>query len=74
MASSSASSRCADIVSVEELIEGQGNENTREKTEQSVALLKEFLPLKGESRAVEEIPSDERNSNAHQRVRRHQIL
>ena len=57
-----ATSRFADIVSVEKFIEGQENENTRKKTEQNIALLKEFLTLKGESRAVEEIPPDELNS------------
>ena len=55
MASSSSNSRFADITSVEEFIEGQDNENTRKKTEQNVALLKEFLRLKDESRPVEEI-------------------
>ena len=62
MASSSVTSRFADIVSLEEFIEGQQNENTRKKTEQNIALLKEFLTLKGESRAVEETPPDELNS------------
>ena len=62
MASSLATSRFADIVSVEEFIEEQENENTRKKTEQNIALLKEFLTLKAESRAVEEIPPDELNS------------
>ena len=52
MASSSSNSRFADITSVEECIEGQENENTRKKTEQNVALLKEFLSLKDESRPV----------------------
>ena len=52
MASSSSNSRFAHITSVEEFIEG----NTRKKTEQNVALLKEFLRLKDESRPVEEIP------------------
>ena len=63
MASSSATSRFADIVSVEEFIEGQENENTREKTEQNIALQKElFLTLKGAARAVEEISPDQVNS------------
>ena len=62
MASSSVTSRFADIVSLEEFIEGQQNENTRKKTEQYIPLLKGFLTLKGESRAVEEIPPDELNS------------
>ena len=62
MASSSSNSRFADITSVEEFIEGQENENTRRKTEQNVALLKEFLRLKDESRPVEEIPPHELSS------------
>ena len=62
MAPSSVTSRFADIVSPEEFIEGQQNEDTRKKTEQNIALLKEFLTLKGESRAVEEIPPNELNS------------
>ena len=44
MASSSSNSRFADVTSVEEFIEGQENENTRKKTEQNVALLKEKIP------------------------------
>ena len=63
MASSSATSRFSDIVSVEEFIEGQENENTREKTGQNIALQKElFLTLKGAAGAVEEISPDEVNS------------
>ena len=62
MASFSATSRFADIVLVEKFTEGQEKENIRKKTEQNVALIKEFLTLKGESRAVEEIPPDELNS------------
>ena len=62
MAPSSVTSRFADIVSPEEFIKGQQNEDTRKKTEQNIALLKEFLTLKGESRAVEEIPPNELNS------------
>ena len=62
MAPSSVTSRFADIVSPEEFIEGQQNEDTRKKTEQNIALLKEFLTLKGESRAVEETPPNELNS------------
>ena len=49
----------ADIVLVEEFIEGQENDAPELKTEQNIALLKEFLAIKGESRAVEEIPSHE---------------
>ena len=62
MASSSSNSRFADITSVEEFIEGQENENTKKKTEQNVALLKEFLRLKDESKPVEEIPAHELSS------------
>ena len=62
MVSSSSNSRFADITSVEEFIEGQENNNTKKKTEQNVALLKEFLRLKGESRPVEEIPPQELSS------------
>ena len=62
IASSSATSRFADIVLVEEFTEGQENENTRKKTEQNIALMKEFLTQKGESSAAEEIPPDELNS------------
>ena len=35
--------RFADIVSVEQFIEDQENENTKKKTEHNVALLMEFL-------------------------------
>jgi len=52
MALSLGTSWFADIVSVEKLIEGQENESTRKKTDQNIALLKEFLTLKRESRAV----------------------
>ena len=62
LASSSVTSRFADIVSPEKFIEGQQSENTRKKTDQNIALLKEFLTLKGECRAVEEVPPDELNS------------
>ena len=55
-------SRFADIVSVEEFIEDQENENTKKKTQQNVALLKEFLTLKNESRLREEIPPKELNA------------
>ena len=47
------------INSVEQFIEDQENENTRKKTQQNVALLKEFLTLRNESRLVEEIPPKE---------------
>ena len=56
------SSRFADIVSVEQLIEDQENENTKNKTQQNVALLKEFLTTKNESRLMEEIPPKELNA------------
>ena len=49
-------SRFADIVSVEQFIEDQENENTKKKTQQNDALLKEFLTPKNESRLMEEIP------------------
>ena len=52
----------ADIVSVEQFIEDQENENTKKKTQQNVALLKEFLTLKNESRLMEEIPPKELNA------------
>ena len=55
-------SRFADIVSVKQFIEDQVNENTKKKTQQNVALLKEFLKLKNESRLVEEIPPKELNA------------
>lgn len=45
----------ADFLSVEQFIEDQENENTKKKTQQNVALLKEFLTLKNESRTIEEI-------------------
>jgi len=46
--------RFADINSVEQFIEDQENENTRKKTQQSIALLKEFLTLRNESRLLPE--------------------
>ena len=55
-------SRFADIVSVEQFIEDQENENTKKKTQQNVALLKEFLTLKNESRRMEEIPPKKLNA------------
>ena len=55
-------SRLADINSVEQFIEDQENENTRKKTQQIVALLKEFLTLRKESRLFEEIPPKELNA------------
>jgi len=48
-------SRFADINSVEQFIEDpQENENTRMKTQQNIALLKEFLTLRNESRLKED--------------------
>ena len=50
-------SRLADIdSSVEQFIEDQENENTKKKTQQNVALLKEFLTLKNGERDIEQIP------------------
>ena len=40
----------------------QENENTKKKTQQNVALLKEVLKLKNESRLMEEIPPKELNA------------
>ena len=55
-------SRFADIVSVEQFIEDQENENTKKKTEHNVALLKEFLTLENESRLMEEMAPKELNA------------
>ena len=56
-------SRFADIVSVEQFIEDQENENTKKKTERNVALLnKEFLTLENESRLMEEMAPKELNA------------
>ena len=52
-------SRFADINSVEQSIEDQENENTKKKTQQNVALLKEILTLRNESRLKVEIPPKE---------------
>ena len=49
------------IVSVEQFIKDQENENTKKKTQQNTALLK-FLTLKNESRIMEEIPPKELNA------------
>jgi len=56
-------SRFADINSVEQFIEIQENENTRKKTQQNIALLKEFLTLRNESRLIEETPPKELNAS-----------
>ena len=63
MAPSSINARFVEIASVEDFIQEQENENTGKKTEQSVALLRGFLTLKGESRPVEDIPPHELNSS-----------
>jgi len=55
-------SRFADVNSVEQFIEDQENENTRKKTQQNVALLKEFLMPRNESRNKEEILPTELSS------------
>jgi len=55
--------RSADMNSVEQFIEDQENENTRKKTQQNVALLKEFLTLRNESRLREEFPPKELNAS-----------
>ena len=47
--------------SVEELINGQENENTKEKTKQDDALFHEFLVLKGETRQMGELTPQELN-------------
>ena len=59
---SSSNSRLADIATVDEFIEGQENKNTKKKTEQNVALLKEFLTPRDESRPKDEIPPHELSS------------
>ena len=41
-------------LSVEELIDGGENENTKKKTKQYVALFHEFLVLKGKTRQMNE--------------------
>jgi len=48
---------------VEQFIEDQENENTRKKTQQNVALLKEFLTLRNESRLIIEIFPKELNAD-----------
>jgi len=55
--------RFADLISVEQFIEDQENENRRKKTQQNVALLKEFLTLRNESRLIEETPPKELNAS-----------
>ena len=56
-------SRFADINSLEQFIEDQENENTKKKTQQNVALLKEFLTLRNKSRLIEETPPKELNAS-----------
>ena len=55
-------SRLADLNSVEQFIEDQENEKTRKKSQQNVALLKEFLTLRKELRLIKEIPPKELNA------------
>ena len=55
-------SRFADINLGEQFIDDQESENTRKKAQQNVALLKEFLTLRYESRLVQEIPPNELNA------------
>ena len=50
------------MVSVEQFIEDQENENTKKKIEHNVALLKEFLTLENESRLMEEMAPKELNA------------
>ena len=52
----------AELNSEEQFIEDQENENTRKKSQQNVALLKEFLTLRKELRLIEEIPPKELNA------------
>ena len=47
--------------SVEEFIDGQENEDTKKKTKHDVALFHEFLVLKGETRQMDELTSQELN-------------
>ena len=47
--------------SVEELINGKENENTKEKTKHDVALFHEFLVLQGDTRQVDEVTPEELN-------------
>ena len=55
-------SRLADLdTSVNEFIEQQENENTREKLNKNLSLLNQFLSSKNEKRSIEDIPSTELN-------------
>ena len=56
-------SRFADINSLKQFIDDQENENTKKKTQQNVALLKEFLTLRNKSRLIEETPPKELNAS-----------
>ena len=47
--------------SVEEFIDGQGNENTKKRTKHDVALFHEFLLLKCEMRQMDELTHQELN-------------
>ena len=53
-------SRLADINSVKQFIKDPENENITKKTQHNIALLKEFLTLRNESRLVEEIHKPKR--------------
>ena len=75
MASSSGISRFADLVSVNEFPEGQGNENNRKITKENIALLKDFLTLKNESRAQKKFCLTKSiHSVRHSRMRRQRKL
>jgi len=47
--------------SVKEFIDGQENENTKKKTKDDVALIREFLVFKGETRQMDELTPQELN-------------
>ena len=59
MALSLGTSRLADIVYVEGIYRRTRKSKHEKETEHNIALLKEFLTLKGESKAVEEIAPNE---------------
>ena len=48
---------------MKQFIEDPENENTRKKTQQNVALLKELLTLRNELRLLEEIRKSKRKQN-----------
>ena len=74
MASSSGSLRFADKVSLEEFPKGRENENIRKTTDHNIALLKEFLMLKGESRVFTRNSLDEFIINQRMRGQRIKII